>query len=164
MKLKSIVTVFITFVVLSVTHNTGANALDKQVVNIALIHTFSIADPKCYDPYGKNFENGFNMAWSDFKSENPNIAFNVNIRKYDIADNKLRAIDQMRNAAQSDNVAAIGYACSDIALLGGKEAQSQKIPLITPTATMDEIADIGDYVFMASFKNSYQAKVLALRN
>lgn len=134
---------------------------NKPIVNIALMHTFSKPDAQCYDPYGKDLINGVEMAWQDFKAVNHDLQFEVNFIKYDIKDNRKKAIELMEKADSDRVLAAVGYICSDFAILGGEKAQKLKIPMITPSASDDRISEIGDYVFMASFKNSYQGKVLS---
>lgn len=133
----------------------------ERRLNIALIHTFSKADPACYDPYGKNLLHGVEMAWSNFQKKYPNIPFDLNLIQYDISDSRRKTVEMMDKAYSDNVVAAIGYICSDFALLGGMRAQQLGIPVITPSATDDRIAQIGDYVFMGSFTNSYQGEVLA---
>lgn len=134
---------------------------NKVVLNIALIHTFSKADPMCYDPYGKNLFNGVEMAWEDFQKNNPGLQFDLKFNKYDLADKKKNAIEMVDAAVRDNAIAAIGCVCSDLAILGGQRAQQLAIPIITPSASDDRIADIGEYVFMASFRNSYQGEVLS---
>lgn len=136
-------------------------ALANQELKLALIHTFSKPDPMCYDQRLNNLYNAVIMAWKDFKQKNPNIKFDVSLIKYDYDGNKMRAADIMKDVDRDGVIAAIGYVCSDYALLGGRAAQQLKIPLITPTATDDEIENIGDYVYMSCFKNGYQGDALA---
>src|SRR3989339_685968 len=129
---------------------------------IALVHTFSKADPNCYDPYGKNLENGVRLAWEVFKRTHHGLSFEIEFKQYDLADNPLLAAPRVMEAAQDSSViAAIGLGCSDLALLGGVEAQHQGLPILTPGATDDRVSNIGDNVFMILFSNSYQGEVLA---
>src|SRR3989339_405279 len=129
---------------------------------IALVHTFSKADPNCYDPYGKNLEKGVRLAWEVFKRTHHGLSFEIEFKQYDLADNPLLAAPRVMEAAQDSSViAAIGLGCSDLALLGGVEAQHQGLPILTPGATDDRVSNIGDNVFMILFSNSYQGEVLA---
>lgn len=133
----------------------------KEVLKVALIHTFSKADPLCYDPYGKNMLNGIAMAWSDFSAKHPSLPFTIEFDKYDLADNKLNSGKLIEEAKRNGAIAAIGYICSDFALLGGREAQKLHIPMITPTASDDGLADLDEYVFTFAPINSYQGDALA---
>jgi branched-chain amino acid transport system substrate-binding protein len=139
----------------------SSGATEKKIVKIALLHTFSIPDPMCYDPYGKSLDNAVRMAWEDFKRDNRNINFNVQFFKYDFGGNKLKAPGIVDDAFKDGCLAGIGFTCSDYALLGGAQAQRVKLPLITPTSTADKIAEIGNYVFMASFANAQQGQALS---
>jgi branched-chain amino acid transport system substrate-binding protein len=136
-------------------------AMERNIVKIALLHTFSIPDPMCYDPYGKSLDNAVNMAWEDFKRNNRNIDFNVQFLRYDFGGNKLKVTGVVDDALKDGCLAGIGFTCSDYALLGGAQAQRVKLPLITPTSTADKIAEIGNYVFMASFANAQQGEALS---
>lgn len=61
-----------------------------------------------------------------------------------------------------DNVAAIvGPLTSNCALAVVDSAQSDKVPLITPTATNDQVTLAGDYIFRACFIDSFQGTVVA---
>lgn len=137
----------------------GENSLPQ--LRIGLIHTFSKADPACYDQFTNNLENAVVMAWDDYKASHRSPRYNIVLTKYDIMGNELKAADMMTKAYDDGSVATIGYVCSNYALLGGRRAQDLKVPLITPTATADEISNIGDYVYMSSFRDSYQGQVLA---
>ncbi|MGD9008278.1 MAG: ABC transporter substrate-binding protein [Desulfobacteraceae bacterium] len=139
----------------------SVQAREKNIVKIALLHTFSIPDPMCYDPYGKSLDNAVNMAWEDFKRNNRNIDFNVQFLRYDFGGNKLKVPGVVDDALKDGCLAGIGFTCSDYALLGGARAQTAKLPLITPTSTADKIAEIGNYVFMASFANAQQGQALS---
>lgn len=130
-------------------------------LRVGLIHTFSKADPSCYDQFTNNLENAVAMAWDEYKAAHRNLKYNISFEKYDIDGNKLNAAEMMKKAHNDGCVAVIGYVCSNYALIGGREAQKLKVPLITPTATADEISQIGDYVYMSSFRDSYQGQVLA---
>src|SRR3989338_8673137 len=102
-------------------------------LKVALIHTFSKSDSMCYDPYGKNLLNGVEMSWLDFKKNHSNISFDVIFTKYELADDKLKAVDMIEKAVNDGAVATIGYPCSDFAILGrseerrvGKECRSRR--------------------------------------
>ncbi|MBI2341486.1 MAG: ABC transporter substrate-binding protein [Deltaproteobacteria bacterium] len=130
-------------------------------VNVALFHTFSKASSFCYDPYGQNFERGVRLAWNDFKKEHTQLTYDISFTKYDYDDNKLKAIEVVDEAKRDGASVGMGFMCSDFAILGGGRAQKNKLPLITPTATDDRIARIGDYVKMGIYTNSVQGSILA---
>ncbi len=132
-----------------------------KTVKIALFHTFSIPDPMCYDPYGKSLYSAVHMAWEDFEKANKNIDFSIQFMKYDFGGDKLKVAGIVDKAVEDECIAGIGFTCSDYALLGGDRAQLVKLPLITPTSTADKIAEIGDFVYMASSNNAAQGEVLS---
>ena len=133
----------------------------KTEVKIALIHNFSKSDSQCFDPYGKHFLNAYQMALDDFNSEASDAKFGVSTELFDHKDDNILVMDLMKRIASSKAIVAMGLTCSGPALLGGKIAQEERLPFITPSASDDKISLIGDYVFQGSFKNSYQASALA---
>ena len=40
-------------------------------------------------------------------------------------------------------------------------AQAEGIPMITPTGTGDQITELGDYIFRAAYKDSFQGRIMA---
>jgi len=130
-------------------------------VKVALFHTFSKSSSFCYDPYGQNLERGVRLAWDDFKKEHTKLLYDISFAKYDYDDSKLKAIEVVEDATRDGVSVGMGFICSDFAILGGERAQKNKLPLITPTASDDRIAQIGDYVKMGIYTNSIQGSMLA---
>ncbi len=138
-----------------------AHCATSPIIHIAWLHTFSKANSVCYDPYGQNLERGVKLAWTDFKKEHPDAPFDVVFDKYDYEDSKLKAMDVVDKAARDEAAVGIGFICSDVALLGGKRAPADHLPLLTPTATNDDLSKIGDDVKTAIYTDSFQGSELA---
>lgn len=149
------------FILLFLSWTSFVCATQPTRIKIALLDNFSLANSVCYDPYGQFLERGVTIAWKDFKREHPNSKFEIDFIKYDLADNRLKAIEVIDQAVKDGAIAALGYICSDAALLGGQRSQELHLPLVTPTATHDSISTIGDYVLMGMFPDSYQGNQLA---
>jgi branched-chain amino acid transport system substrate-binding protein len=62
---------------------------------------------------------------------------------------------------QDKVVAILGDATSSATLEAAPIAQSDKIPLITPSATNPRITELGDYIFRVCFLDEFQGRVLA---
>ncbi|MDD8016960.1 MAG: ABC transporter substrate-binding protein [Bacteroidota bacterium] len=58
-------------------------------------------------------------------------------------------------------VGIVGPIFSDETMQAAVAAQQKKIPLVSPTATDEGIAQIGEYVFQANPNNSMRAKIMA---
>jgi branched-chain amino acid transport system substrate-binding protein len=62
---------------------------------------------------------------------------------------------------QDKVVAILGDATSSATLESAPIAQSDKIPMITPTATNPRITEVGDFIFRVCFLDEFQGRVLA---
>ena len=62
---------------------------------------------------------------------------------------------------QDKVVAILGDATSSATLEAAPIAQSDKIPMITPTATNPRITEVGDFIFRVCFLDEFQGRVLA---
>ncbi len=58
-------------------------------------------------------------------------------------------------------VGIMGALTSKCTLAITSQAQSEGVPLITPTSTNDTVTDAGDYIFRACYKDSFQGMVVA---
>ena len=63
--------------------------------------------------------------------------------------------------AEDEIVALIGPNRSSHAVVVGPVAQKHQIPMVTTTATNPNVTQAGDFVFMASFTDSFQGAVMA---
>src|SRR5262249_3439066 len=63
--------------------------------------------------------------------------------------------------ARDHVVALIGEFASSRTLAAAPIAQSEKVPMISPSSTNVEVTKKGDYIFRASFIDSYQGRALA---
>lgn len=64
-------------------------------------------------------------------------------------------------ASKSNVVAVIGPPWSSHALAAAKVLQKSKIPMISPMASNPDVTKVGDYIFRATFTDTFQAEVLA---
>jgi branched-chain amino acid transport system substrate-binding protein len=68
----------------------------------------------------------------------------------------------VRKLITQDKVAAIlGDATSSATLEAAPIAQSDKIPMMTPTATNPRITEVGDFIFRVCFLDEFQGRMLA---
>jgi branched-chain amino acid transport system substrate-binding protein len=57
--------------------------------------------------------------------------------------------------------ALIGEASSSNTLAAAPICQQRRVPLVTPTATRDDVTEAGDYIFRVCFVDSFQGRVMA---
>lgn len=57
--------------------------------------------------------------------------------------------------------AVIGEVASSLSLAGGRVAQRQRIPMISPSSTNPKVTQVGDYIFRVCFLDPFQGKVMA---
>lgn len=85
---------------------------------------------------------------------------------------KLIEVDNKSDNAEATNmatklitqdkvVAVVGPVISSNAKAAGEVAQSNKVPLLSPTATALDVTAVGEYVFRACFLDELQAKAMA---
>lgn len=58
-------------------------------------------------------------------------------------------------------IAVIGEVASSLSLSGGRVAQRQKIPMVSPSSTNPKVTQVGDYVFRVCFLDPFQGRVMA---
>jgi branched-chain amino acid transport system substrate-binding protein len=58
-------------------------------------------------------------------------------------------------------VALLGEVASSLSLSGGRVAQRNKIPMVSPSSTNPKVTQVGDYVFRVCFLDPFQGRVMA---
>ena len=81
------------------------------------------------------------------------------INKEAILENSIQLAEQL--IVEDEIIALIGPNRSSHAVEVGPVAQRHRIPMITTTATNPNVTNAGDFVFMASFTDSFQGAVMA---
>ena len=81
------------------------------------------------------------------------------INKEAILENSIQLTEQL--IVEDEIIALIGPNRSSHAVEVGPVAQRHRIPMITTTATNPNVTNAGDFVFMASFTDSFQGAVMA---
>lgn len=57
--------------------------------------------------------------------------------------------------------AILGEVSSSLSLAGGRVAQRQRIPMVSPSSTNPKVTEIGDFIFRVCFLDPFQGKVMA---
>jgi branched-chain amino acid transport system substrate-binding protein len=112
--------------------------------------------------FGQSAKNGALMA-----AEEINQAGGINGRKIDIVieddqgSPELAASVVNKLTGQDKVIALIAGGISGSSLAAGPNAQSAKIPMISPSSTNPAVTQIGDYIFRACFIDPFQGEVIA---
>jgi branched-chain amino acid transport system substrate-binding protein len=109
--------------------------------------------------FGTSTHNGIMMAIDEV-----NAAGGINGRKIKVIteDDQSKA-EEAANAvtkliSQNNVVAVLGEVASSASIAAGPICQSNKVPMITPSSTNDEVTKKGDYIFRMCFVDSYQGE------
>lgn len=112
--------------------------------------------------FGQSAKNGMLMAADEI-----NQAGGINGRKIDVVfeddegSPELAATVVNKLIRQDKVVALIAGGASGDSLAAGPNAQSAKIPMISPSSTNPAVTQIGDYIFRACFIDPFQGEVMA---
>jgi len=99
--------------------------------------------------------------------EQANAAGGVNGRKLRVV-----TLDTRGDSAEAANAvsrlidvekasAILGEVASSLSLAGGRVAQRQKIPMVSPSSTNPKVTEVGDYIFRVCFLDPFQGRVMA---
>src|SRR4051795_12226558 len=114
-------------------------------------------------PFGQSTHNGIMMAMDEI-----NAAGGVNGRKIKVlTEDDQSKQEEAANAvtkliSQNNVVAILGEVASSASIAAAPICQSNKVPMITPSSTNDEVTRKGDYIFRICFTDSYQGEYQAV--
>ena len=112
--------------------------------------------------FGQSAKNGALLA-----AEEINQAGGINGRQIDIVieddeGSPERAATVVNKLTRQDKVVAlIAGGASGSSLAAGPNAQSAKVPMISPSSTNPAVTQIGNYIFRACFIDPFQGEVMA---
>ena len=111
--------------------------------------------------FGTSTHNGIMMAVDEI-----NARGGVNGRKIKvITEDDQSKQEEAANAvtkliSQNNVVAVLGEVASSSSLAAGPICQANKVPMITPSSTNDDVTKKGDFIFRVCFTDSYQGQSL----
>ena len=112
--------------------------------------------------FGIGCHRGFLLAFEQINDEGGILGQKVELITEDDQSKPGQSATAVRKLITQDKVAAIlGDATSSATLEAAPIAQSNKIPMITPTATNPRITEVGDFIFRACFLDEFQGRMLA---
>ena len=112
--------------------------------------------------FGQSNHNGVMMAADEI-----NAAGGVNGRKIKVlTEDDQSKTEEAANAvtkliSQNSVTAIIGEVASSCSIAAAPICQSNKVPMLTPSSTNDDVTKKGDYIFRTCFTDSYQGENIA---
>jgi branched-chain amino acid transport system substrate-binding protein len=112
--------------------------------------------------FGIGCHQGFVLAFEQVDAEGGILGQKVELVSEDDQSKPGQSATAVRKLITQDKVIAIlGDATSSATLEAAPIAQSDKIPMLTPTATNPRITQVGDFIFRVCFLDEFQGRVLA---
>jgi branched-chain amino acid transport system substrate-binding protein len=112
--------------------------------------------------FGIGCHQGFALAFDEINRDGGILGQKLELVTEDNQSKPGQSSTAVRKLIMQDKVVAIlGDATSSATLEAAPIAQSNKIPMITPTATNPRITEVGDFVFRVCFLDEFQGRVLA---
>jgi branched-chain amino acid transport system substrate-binding protein len=112
--------------------------------------------------FGIGCHRGFLLAFEQINAEGGVLGQKVELITEDDQSKPGQSATAVRKLITQDKVVAIlGDATSSATLEAAPIAQSNKIPMMTPTATNPRITEVGDFIFRVCFLDEFQGRMLA---
>jgi branched-chain amino acid transport system substrate-binding protein len=112
--------------------------------------------------FGIGCHRGFQLAFDQINDEGGILGQKVELISEDDQSKPGQSATAVRKLITQDKVSAIlGDATSSATLEAAPIAQSNKIPMMTPTATNPRITELGDFIFRVCFLDEFQGRMLA---
>jgi branched-chain amino acid transport system substrate-binding protein len=112
--------------------------------------------------FGIGCHQGFVLAFEQINAQGGILGQTIELVTEDDQSKPGQSATAVRKLITQDKVVAIlGDATSSATLESAPIAQTDKIPMITPTATNPRITEVGDFIFRVCFLDEFQGRVLA---
>ena len=112
--------------------------------------------------FGIGCHQGIVLAFEELNAEGGVLGEKIDLITEDDQSKPGQSATVVRKLITQDKVVAIlGDATSSATLESAPIAQSNKIPMITPSATNPRITEVGDFIFRVCFLDEFQGRVIA---
>jgi branched-chain amino acid transport system substrate-binding protein len=113
--------------------------------------------------FGQSTHNGIMMAADEVNAAGGISGRKVKVLSEDDQSKQEEAANAVTKLISQNNVVAIlGEVASSSSIAAAPICQSNKVPMITPSSTNDEVTRKGDYIFRICFTDSYQGEYQAV--
>jgi branched-chain amino acid transport system substrate-binding protein len=112
--------------------------------------------------FGIGCHQGITLAFEELNAEGGVLGKKIELITEDDQSRPGQSATAVRKLITQDKVLAIlGDATSSATLESAPIAQSNKIPMITPSATNPRITEVGDFIFRVCFLDEFQGRAIA---
>jgi branched-chain amino acid transport system substrate-binding protein len=113
--------------------------------------------------FGQSTHNGIMMAADEINAAGGINGRKIKVLSEDDQSKQEEAANAVTKLISQNNVLAIlGEVASSASIAAAPICQSNKVPMITPSSTNDEVTRKGDYIFRICFTDSYQGEYQAV--
>ena len=112
--------------------------------------------------FGQSTHNGIMMAADEINTAGGINGRKIKVLTEDDQSKQEEAANAVTKLISQNNVSAIlGEVASSASIAAAPICQSNKVPMITPSSTNEEVTKKGDYIFRVCFIDNYQGPVMA---
>ena len=112
--------------------------------------------------FGQSGKNGSTLAFDEINASGGVLGSRIALRAEDDRGEPAEAASAVSKLISRDHVVALlGEAASSRTLAAAPIAQSNEIPMITPSSTNPQVTRVGTYVFRVCFTDDFQGAMLA---
>jgi branched-chain amino acid transport system substrate-binding protein len=152
----SLFLIFVSIVFLSGCKKEAEVSPDEIVVG----HFASMTGPTA--TFGQSADNGIRLAVEEINGGGGVNGKKINIITEDDQSKTEDATKAVQKLINRDKIVALlGEVASSRSKAGGPIAQQNKIPMISPASTNEDVTKIGDYIFRICFIDPFQGEALA---
>src|SRR4051812_41559884 len=113
--------------------------------------------------FGQSTHNGIMMAIDEVNAKGGVAGRKLKVLTEDDQSKQEEAANAVTKLISQNNVVAVlGEVASSASIAAAPICQSNKVPMITPSSTNDEVTRKGDYIFRICFTDSYQGEYQAV--
>lgn len=112
--------------------------------------------------FGQDTDRAIQLAVEEANAKGGVLGRKVKLVTLDDRGDSAEAANAVTRLIDVEKVSAlIGEVSSSLSLAGGRVAQRNKIPMVSPSSTNPMVTKVGDYIFRVCFIDPFQGKVMA---
>jgi branched-chain amino acid transport system substrate-binding protein len=112
--------------------------------------------------FGQDTDRAIKLAVEEANAKGGVLGRKVKLVTLDDRGDSAEAANAVTRLIDVEKVSAlIGEVSSSLSLAGGRVAQRNKIPMVSPSSTNPMVTKVGDYIFRVCFIDPFQGKVMA---
>lgn len=143
---------------LAVVALTSACSRDESVILVGEVG--SMTGPEA--TFGQSTHKGILLAVDEVNAKGGIKGKKVRVKSLDDQGKSEEAVTAVKALVSRDKVVAIlGEVASSISLAMAPQAQTLKVPMVSPSSTNTKVTEQGDYIFRVCFIDPFQGKVMA---